>query len=457
MLDNIKYAYNEDVIYIYKNDKVRVGEWGNSIFKNTGDIADLDIELGYRKLYINKDTSLDDYALHYIQERLNPDKIFVTLKNESDSYDGSVIYNQKETIKLADNINQLSQQGVDVLFGEYSVGLYDYKSDNCNYTLDEVLSANRQIDEVVNHISSAKNKDGEPLSPLEKFVCAYHYVSKRFKYKQEQKGDRRESRDLISILNGDRVVCVGYATTLIELCKRLGLDCKYVGACVVGKYITHAMCMVRIDDDKYEKHGAYYSDPTNLDIQDCLLVSRILRSFGIKRTEDIGLLDSVEKIYNTFAPEATVQADNFVERVKIANSVKELSKDDRKAIKLIRKIEINNAKERNRLFKSNERENHRISEQEILDGVSRGWYREIILNLSYDKIKNTYEYIKIANVIDNLKDNSMDAIANLAETHRYMTITPKSHSLLKKAKTKKRKVEVKEDIQTNQSEDSIIL
>jgi len=125
------------------------------------------------------------------------------------------------------------------------------------YTLDEVVNAQKQIDDFTNKI---KNLDA---SPFEKYLIIYDFVTNKI-YK-ENKEFEYKSRDIISILNGDDIVCVGYASILSKLCMTVGIEC-YEQSCKVsaknGVFKEgHANNIVKIKDDKYGIDGAFYADP----------------------------------------------------------------------------------------------------------------------------------------------------------------------------------------------------
>mgnify|MGYP003293647335 CR=1 FL=1 len=60
----------------------------------------------------------------------------------------------------------------------------------------------------------------EPLSPFEKFMIAYEYVTN---YVYNEDGDmwHRTTSHWVPVLEGDKIVCVGYASLLQALCDRI--------------------------------------------------------------------------------------------------------------------------------------------------------------------------------------------------------------------------------------------
>jgi len=93
------------------------------------------------------------------------------------------------------------------------------------FTIEEIITANSKIDSLVNHINSltVPTENNRPLNEFEKFLLAYDFCT-NFKYK-ENKRDNSKSRNVISVLNGNSIVCVGYASLLEEICRRLDIEC----------------------------------------------------------------------------------------------------------------------------------------------------------------------------------------------------------------------------------------
>lgn len=124
------------------------------------------------------------------------------------------------------------------------------------YTLEDTLSAQVQIDGIIDKIK----KSG--CSPLEQYLMAYDFVSAKV-YK-ENKNNRSRARDLTAILNGDDIVCVGYAELMARICKGLGINCSCQHSKVYnkdGRYLgEHQNNIVYLKDEKYGVDGYYYSD-----------------------------------------------------------------------------------------------------------------------------------------------------------------------------------------------------
>lgn len=132
-----------------------------------------------------------------------------------------------------------------------------YVSDGENlYSLDETMSAYAKVRAIAEEINSHEG------SPFEKFIEIYDYVTS-FVYKENPE-NKMAARDVISILNGDDIVCVGYARILKYLCSVVGIDCKCVSSDLFdkeGNYTSSHQCnLVYLKDEKYGIDGYYHVD-----------------------------------------------------------------------------------------------------------------------------------------------------------------------------------------------------
>ena len=176
----------------------------------------------------------------------------------------STIFNEDETEILKQNFATLESNNFSTLFVEGE----DF-SNYSGYTLDETLQASSKISNWAKKINGARIF-GREFSPLEKFIYAYELVTS-FSYQKSNDAtldDRMDSRNLVKVLNGDKIVCIGYASMLAELCKRIGIPC-IVQLAVDGvdekedfKSINHAICKVYINDLMYDCNGMFNSDPS---------------------------------------------------------------------------------------------------------------------------------------------------------------------------------------------------
>lgn len=141
-------------------------------------------------------------------------------------------------------------------------------NDSYDYSYTEYMEEEERLDELVEDIKKAN------LSPLEKFFAVYNIV-KNFKPYKENKNNKNASRYIRYILNNEYMVCVGYAKLLTILLDKVGIDANTISVIVDPSYnkgftleekvvgsAGHLRVIVNIDDDKYNVHGIYMSDPT---------------------------------------------------------------------------------------------------------------------------------------------------------------------------------------------------
>lgn len=109
-------------------------------------------------------------------------------------------------------------------------------------------------------IEEVKEKD---LSPLEQYMYLYN-ITKLFKDYKDNKNDPHQARTSeYTLNNNDYMVCVGYASLLDELVKRLNNPNIHTSmlSCTVDEE-GHERILAHITDEKYGIDGCYSSDPT---------------------------------------------------------------------------------------------------------------------------------------------------------------------------------------------------
>lgn len=209
------------------------------------------------KIYIDKAVSLDTNLLELILQKFPNSSISIITSQSNLNYSPDVLYNHEELEVLAHNVNLARQKyNHDILFDD-------------EFSIEQAIEASKKLNEWEKQINEA-TIDGKPLSPLEKFFIAYSIVSKRYYNLEKENENISLSRNIISVLNDDYICCAGFSNTLSNLCARIGVPCV-CRTCSVWdydekekcmKWTNHANCIVRIEDDKYNVHGFFNSDPT---------------------------------------------------------------------------------------------------------------------------------------------------------------------------------------------------
>ena len=202
------------------------------------------------EIKITKDVALNFHMLDFLLSNFPKSQISILSgydKTQVYSAHG-LLYTEEETLVLAENINHArTTYGKDILFD----GMY---------TAEQAISASKKINDVVAEIKRHK------LSPFEQFVYAYNFVTNRIYNEENEDESIDKSRNLIEVLNGDKIVCVGFANLLCEILTRLNIPCTTqteIGYDFANKeYTNHLVCLVRMEDPKYKIKGIYQSDPT---------------------------------------------------------------------------------------------------------------------------------------------------------------------------------------------------
>ena len=123
-------------------------------------------------------------------------------------------------------------------------------------TFEEFIKTKEIIDNIVKEIETFN------FSPLEQIMYAYD-IAKDHIYKKENEGENENvSRNLTSVLLGDKIVCVGYAEVFNTILNKLGIKSNIVALDNIEKKPGHAINTVYIKDEKYNINGVYYFDPT---------------------------------------------------------------------------------------------------------------------------------------------------------------------------------------------------
>ena len=112
------------------------------------------------------------------------------------------------------------------------------------------------IDGITEHVKSLK------LSPLEEIIYVYDQIRQR-EYSEELDGESYEkSRGLSDIILGNNIVCAGYSNLYITILKKLGHKIEEFPLDSLDGSKGHSRVIIKLDDDKYDIHGIFESDPT---------------------------------------------------------------------------------------------------------------------------------------------------------------------------------------------------
>lgn len=161
---------------------------------------------------------------------------------------------------ILDGIFEIKHEDLDLLLKE----LGDFKNINLMVdgndqlvTIEEYKKTVCAIDEMVNLIKKYN------LSPLEQMMFAYDLVRDRVYTKGNDNDSYTVSRDLTSVLLGDKIVCVGYANIYEKILSSLGIkNMMYSIKPINPQAYGHRRNIAYVKDDKYAIEGVFYFDPT---------------------------------------------------------------------------------------------------------------------------------------------------------------------------------------------------
>ena len=183
-------------------------------------------------------------------------------KNESQA---DYLYSTETINNLVQINNRLQAKGMkkQICFNEYSKVEYEDQFDN-SWELNDVIKANRSIDNIVAKIKESK------LSPFEAMVYIHKYITSNFQYTESTgHGSWEKSRVLPSIFVEGKIVCSGYASFVKAIIDKLNdpnLKCGFVGCELYNKNLTYSLMgahchnLINIKDEKYGINGVYVED-----------------------------------------------------------------------------------------------------------------------------------------------------------------------------------------------------
>lgn len=227
----------------------------NIISAYESEMTDLKINLNtinFKNVDKNKDVLLKiDFKNYTDEDFFQINRIIDLAKQENINLDILITDNNlKFTINELNEFKKIEEklQKNSLSFLAFSVGSDDY------YSLKSILDAKI----VANEFSERLVKSN--LSPFEKFLTIYDFVSSRVYL--ENNSDKGKARYIVPVLNGNEIVCVGYAALIKYFCKFAGIS-VLDQTCFVYDDKTgggHANNIVYLKDDKYSIDGLYYAD-----------------------------------------------------------------------------------------------------------------------------------------------------------------------------------------------------
>lgn len=166
---------------------------------------------------------------------------------------------KKYPMHLMGNYSIDSKVGNEIyeLFGEYENVYLQFDGNKEQRHISEYKKTIDAIDEIVHTIKKYN------LSTLEEIMFAYDLVRDRVYTKELDTEDETVSRDLSSVLFGNKIVCAGYVAIFNSVLKNLGvnvMDYKLLRKDNNKK--GHVRTLAYINDKKYNVNGIFMFDPT---------------------------------------------------------------------------------------------------------------------------------------------------------------------------------------------------
>ena len=231
--------------------------------KKLKEIFTIELLEEYKKQYIEE---TNEYMINIIEKIKQLIKENTIIKNATEIY----INSEKESINFINNNEILKEKKL--ILKEYwslSSSNYDYIKESFPektyiqilgntypITLETYKKINESIDKMVSTIKKYN------LSPIEQVMFAYDIIRKR-KYNEEtEKESFTLSRDISKVLEGDKIVCVGYANLFNAVLEKLEIKSDLYAIKLKNNNSGHIRNIAHIIDKKYNIDGIYFFDLT---------------------------------------------------------------------------------------------------------------------------------------------------------------------------------------------------
>ncbi len=236
------------------------------------------------------------------------------------------------------DINHEDYDAVYEIFKDYPDANLLVDGNNTMITLDQYGKTVEAIDKIVDFIKK------QNVSPLEQCMLAYDLVRDRV-YKEEDKNESYEtSRDLTSVLFGDKIVCAGFANVFKIVLTNLGIKNElYDITRKDNKTQGHRRNIAYVKDDKYEAEGVFYFDTTwdcKNDENDISYLNSY-RFFAKQKDEIESYSDKyVDTTFSCFEEGTVFEFEEIVEEKGLRGVPKEMINSLNKVSKFVDDVEV---------------------------------------------------------------------------------------------------------------------
>lgn len=203
----------------------------------------------YKKFKTNRNVFWQ--SIEYIAFEYGIETVFEFLKRNPLLSTKKIILSEEIELNM-DAVNKIKN----IFNGDVSNIYFKLPNNDGLIDFDEYYSTVLALD------SLAEKINRYDFSPLEKIMYAYDIVRNKVYVAEDEKESTMVSRDLSSVLLGDKIVCLGYARVFNTLLEKVGINAKTTILKKKGTRDGHARSEIFVKDDKYQVEGLFYFDPT---------------------------------------------------------------------------------------------------------------------------------------------------------------------------------------------------
>ena len=185
---------------------------------------------------------------------------YVILHND---FDSAEFYKKNPILKqypilLVDlfKVSRQSLKNATAYFKETDNFFYKLDKNEKEISYDDYVKTVELCDEILQEVVS------HDFSPLEQLMYVYDLIRDRVYTAENPEEEYFVSRDITSVLLGDKIVCVGFSNLFAAIIENLGFNSKPCFLFNSEKISGHRRNIVEIHDDKYQVNGVYYFDTT---------------------------------------------------------------------------------------------------------------------------------------------------------------------------------------------------
>ncbi len=141
-------------------------------------------------------------------------------------------------------------------FGEDTRLKFLIEGNNAPITIDDYKKTIEKIESIAYSVRSFN------LSPLEEIMIVYDFVRDRQYIAEGEEEEYTVSRDLTSVLFGNKIVCAGFAVLFNAILNCLGYRTMPFKLLPTEGFEAHMRSLVYVEDEKYDIKGMYFFDTT---------------------------------------------------------------------------------------------------------------------------------------------------------------------------------------------------